>query len=45
MFDFIIKHEGRKIQKAKVEDLDDFDPIMKGLKEKFGSRTNRRKHG
>lgn len=44
-FDLIIKHDGMKVQKATVEDLDDFEPIMKGLKEKFGSRKNRRKHG
>jgi len=39
-FDFIIKHEGRKVQKAKVEDLDDFDFILNGLKEKFGGTQN-----
>ena len=35
-FEFIVKHDGRKVQKAKVEDLTDFDPVMDGLKEKFG---------
>lgn len=42
-FDFIIKHEGKKVQKAKVDDLDDFDPILDGLKEKFGSEKKRRR--
>lgn len=37
-FDFIIKHEGRKVQKAKVKDLNDFDSILDGLKEKFGCK-------
>lgn len=36
IFDITIKHEGKKIQKAKLDDLDDFDPILDGLKEKFG---------
>jgi len=35
-FEFIIKNDGRKVQKAKIQDLDDFDPILNGLKEKFG---------
>jgi len=39
-FDFIIKHDGMKVQKAKVEDLNDFDSILDGLKEKFaGNKT------
>lgn len=38
-FDMKIKHEGRVVQKAKVDDIDDFDPIMDGLKEKFGSNN------
>lgn len=42
-FNIIIKHEGKKVQKATVEELDDFDPIMDGLKEKFGSRKKRGK--
>ena len=42
-FDFIIKHDGRKVQKAKVQELDDFDPILDGLKEKFGSDPKRRR--
>lgn len=42
-FDFIIKHDGRKIQKSKVQDIDDFDPILDGLKEKFGSDKRRRR--
>jgi len=37
VFDFIIKHDGIKIQKSKIRDLEDFDPILDGLKEKFGS--------
>jgi len=37
-FDFTIKHDGKKVQKAKVNDLSDFDPILDGLKEKFGFR-------
>lgn len=41
-FNIKIKHEGRVIQKAKVEEIDDFDPIMDGLKEKFGSKNKRR---
>lgn len=44
-FEFIIKHDGRKVQKAKVEDLSEFEPVMDGLKEKFGSRPKRMKHG
>lgn len=42
-FDFIIRHEGRKVQKAHVEDIEDFDPILDGLKEKFGSDKQRRR--
>ena len=42
-FDLIVKHDGRKIQKAKVEDIDDFDPILDGLKEKFGSEKIKRR--
>jgi len=43
-FDFIIRHDGKKVQKAKIEDLDDFDPILDGLKEKFGgSRKPKRR--
>lgn len=42
-FEFIIKHDGRKVQKAKVEDLSDFEPVMDGLKEKFGFRRKGRK--
>ena len=41
-FDFTIKHDGRKVQKAKVQDLDDFDEILDGLKEKFGGNKRRR---
>lgn len=41
-FDFTIKQDGRKIQKVKFEDIDDLDPIVDGLKEKFGS--DKRKH-
>lgn len=44
-FQFIIKYDGKKVQKANVEDLNDFDPIMEGLKEKFGFRKTKRKHG
>lgn len=40
-FDFKVKHEGRLIQKAKVQDIDDFDTILDGLKEKFGSNKRR----
>lgn len=36
-FDMKIKFEGKVIQKAKVDDIEDFDPVMDGLKEKFGS--------
>lgn len=42
-FDFTIKHEGKKVQKAKVEDLSEFDPILDGLKEKFGFRKPERR--
>lgn len=42
-FDIKIKHEGRMIQKAKVQDIEDFDPIIDGLKEKFGSDKRRRR--
>lgn len=42
-FDFIIKHDGKKVQKAKVNDLSDFDPILAGLKEKFGYRKKGRR--
>lgn len=46
VFEFIIKHDGRKVQKSKVQDLSDFDPIMDGLKEKFGSRKQKgMRHG
>jgi len=41
VFDFIIKHDGRKVQKAKIDDLSDFDPILDGLKEKFGSKRGK----
>lgn len=43
MFDIKIKHDGKAIQKAKFDDIDDLDPIVDGLKEKFGS--NKRKNG
>lgn len=36
-FDMKIKYEGKVIQKAKVDNIDDFDPVMDGLKQKFGS--------
>ena len=39
--EFTVKQDGRKIQKATVEDIDDFDPILDGLKEKFGSDKRR----
>lgn len=42
-FSMTIKHEGKKIQKAKVQRIEDFDPIIDGLKEKFGSRQRRRR--
>ena len=41
-FDFIIRHEGKKVQKAKVDDLSELDPIIDGLKEKFGSHKKMR---
>lgn len=44
-FEFIIKHDGKKVQKAKVEDLSDFEPVMDGLKEKFGFRKAKMKNG
>lgn len=47
IFDIIVKHEGKKVQKVKVDDLDDFDPILQGLKEKFGGKPKpiRKKRG
>ena len=42
-FQMIIKHDGKKVQKAKVEDLSEFDAIMDGLKEKFGFRKPKRR--
>jgi hypothetical protein len=42
-FDLKIKHDGQLIQKAKVQELDDFDPILDGLKEKFGSNKKGRR--
>ena len=44
-FEFIVKHDGKKVQQAKVQDLSDFEPVMDGLKEKFGFRKNKEKHG
>lgn len=41
-FDMKIKFDGKLIQKAKVENIDDLDPIIDGLKEKFGSDEKRR---
>lgn len=42
-FDLIIRHDGRKVQKAKVEDINDFEPIFDGLKEKFGGYDNKKR--
>lgn len=42
-FDFIIRHDGRRVQKAKVDRLDDFEPILDGLKEKFGDGEKKRR--
>lgn len=44
-FEFIVKHEGKKVQRSKVKDLTDFDPVLEGLKEKFGFKKERRKNG
>lgn len=41
-FEFIVKNDGRKVQKTKCKDIDDFDPILDGLKEKFGSNKRRK---
>lgn len=43
IFDITIKHEGKKVQKAKLNNLDDFDPILDGLKEKFGGKIKPKK--
>lgn len=42
-FDMKIKFDGRIIQKAKVQEIDDLDPIMDGLKEKFGRDEKKRR--
>jgi len=40
-FDIKIKFENRVIQKSKIEDLDQFDNILDGLKEKFGGKKRK----
>lgn len=42
-FKFKVKFEDRTIQKAEVQELEDFDPILDGLKEKFGYGKKRRR--
>lgn len=42
-FDMRIKFDGKVVQRAKVNDIDDLDPVIDGLKEKFGSDKKRRR--
>jgi len=42
-FDIKIKFEDKVVQKSKIEDLDQFDSILDGLKEKFGGKKKIRK--
>ena len=42
-FDIKIKFEDRVVQKSKIRDLDQFDSILDGLKEKFGGKIKPKK--
>lgn len=42
-FDMKIKFDGKVVQKAKVEDIEDLEPFIDGLKEKFGSDHKKRR--
>lgn len=44
-FDIKIRYEGKTIQKAKVNDIEDFDSVMDGLKQKFGSEHKPKRRG
>jgi len=41
-FDMKIKFDGRTIQKAKAQNIEDLEPVIKGLKDKFGSSKRRK---